>query len=311
MSGQAASSPRIGWIGTGRMGIPMIERLLAAGERPLVWNRTRAKAEALAAQGATIAGSVRELAGCEVVFSMLAGPEDVEAMVAGPGGLLSDPAAAPALIIECSTISADASARVRAAAVARGSAFLAAPVSGNPVAVRAGRLVFVVSGPEQAFLRALPLLRAIGANAVRVGEAEEARIIKLCVNTLLGVLTQGLSEVLVLAEKSGVPRRVMMDFLNDSALGSAFTRYKVPAFVGLDFTPTFTPGMLRKDMDLGLAQARGAEVPMPLATLTREMIQGLMGSGVTELDFAALLLQQARLSGLDPAPEEAGPPRTL
>jgi 3-hydroxyisobutyrate dehydrogenase-like beta-hydroxyacid dehydrogenase len=311
MSVEAASSPRIGWIGTGRMGVPMLERLLAVGERPLVWNRTRAKAEPLAAQGAAVADSARGLAHCEVVFSMLAGPEEVEGIITGPGGLLSDPTTAPAVIVECSTISADASARVRATAAARGTAFLAAPVSGNPVAVRAGRLVFVVSGPEETFARVLPLLRVIGAHAVRVGEGEEARIVKLCVNTLLGVLTQGLSEVLVLAERSGVPRRVMMDFLNDSALGSAFTRYKVPAFVGLDFTPTFTLGMLRKDMDLSLAQARGVEVPMPLATLTREMIQGLIGSGVTELDFAALLLQQARMSGFDPAPEEAGPPRTL
>jgi 3-hydroxyisobutyrate dehydrogenase-like beta-hydroxyacid dehydrogenase len=120
---------------------------------------------------------------------------------------------------------------------------------------------------------------------------------------MLGVVTQCMAEITVLAQKAGVPRHAFLDFLNKSVMGSTFTRYKTPAFVNLDFHVTFTPYLLRKDLDLGLEAGRKFGVPMPLASITRDLIQAMMGSGMTEEDFSTLLLQQARSSGLELEPE--------
>lgn len=293
----------IGWAGAGRMGSSMASRLLKAGCDVAVWNRTRAKAAPLADKGAAIVDRPADLAGRDIVFTMLAGSDDFLAVVTGPDGLLSRDGVAPKILIDCTTVSEEASARARAAAAERGTAFLAAPVSGNAKVVKAGKLSFVVSGPHPAFDEALPYLAALGVGASYVGEGEHARIVKICHNVLLGVVTQSLAEVTVLAEKAGVPRHAFLAFLNQSVMGSVFSRYKTPAFVNLDFSVTFTPALLRKDIELGLAAGRRLDVPMPLAAQTREIVQALIGNGFTETDFAQLLTLQARASGLELEPE--------
>jgi 3-hydroxyisobutyrate dehydrogenase-like beta-hydroxyacid dehydrogenase len=181
--------------------------------------------------------------------------------------------------------------------------FLAAPVSGNAKVIKAGKLVFVVSGPQAAYDDARPYLDLMGRGSSYVGEGELARIVKICHNVFLGVVTQSLAEITVLAQKAGVPRHAFLDFMNQSVMGSTFSRYKTPAFVNLDFTVTFTPHLLRKDLDLGLASGRRFEVPMPLASLTRDIVQTLIGRGMTEQDFAQLLILQAEASGLKLEPE--------
>jgi 3-hydroxyisobutyrate dehydrogenase-like beta-hydroxyacid dehydrogenase len=301
----ATAAARIGWIGTGRMGYAMAERLATAGADVTVWNRTAAKAAALTARGAKIAPTLSALAACDIVFCMVSTWDDVREVIAGPGGLLADPRQAPRLVIECSSISLEGSAQLRALLQARNVALLAAPVSGNAKVIKAGRLTFVCSGPRSAFDEALPYLRMIGAAASYVGDAELARIVKICHNVFLGVVTQSLAEITVLAQKAGVPRHAFLDFINQSVLGSTFTRYKAPAFVHLDFTVTFTPQLLRKDLDLGLEAGRRFEVPMPLASLTRDAVQTLIGHGMTEQDFAQLLLLQAEASGIKLEAEKA------
>ena len=293
----AAPGGRLGWIGIGRMGYAMAERLAKAGADVTVWNRTRAKAEPLAARGAKIADRVADLAACEVVFVMVSTWDDVKEVVTGPGGLLSG-AAAPKLVVECSSISLEGSAELRALLAARGVALLAAPVSGNAKVIKAGRLSFVCSGPRAAFDRALPYLRMIAPSASYVGDGELARIVKICHNVFLGVVTQSLAEITVLAQKAGVPRHALLDFMNQSVMGSTFSRYKTPAFVNLDFKVTFTPKLLRKDLDLGLDAAKTHDVPMPLAAITRDLVQTMIGRGMTEQDFAQLLLLQAEASGM-------------
>ena len=243
----------VGWIGTGRMGAAMARRLARAGADVTVWNRTRAKAEGLAADGARVADRITDLADRDVVFTMVATSADLEAVLTGPDGLLTRGDAAPSLVVDCSTVSAETSAAMRAAAASRGVEFLASPVSGNGKVVAAGKLSLVVSGPEAAYQRVAPLLETIGRAATYVGEGEAARLVKICHNLLLGVVTQSLAEITVLAEKGGVSRAALLDFVNNSVMGSTFTRYKTPAFVKLDYTPTFTPVLLRKDFDLGLA----------------------------------------------------------
>ena len=298
-----AGLPGTGWIGTGRMGFALAGRLLDAGHPLLVHNRTRARAEPLAARGAVIADRITDLAGCGTVFTMVASSPDFAEITLGEHGLLNG-GTAPRVLVDCSTVDAEVSARVRAAAARTGTLLLAAPVSGNPGVVAAGRASFAVSGPEQAYHEVRPLLAALGTAVTYVGEGEAARLVKLCHNILLGVLAQSLVEVTVLAEKHGVPRAAFLEFLNSSVLASAFTRYKAPALVHLDFTPTFTTTLLRKDLDLGLAAARGAEVPMPIAAAVHQLVQVAVGAGHGEQDFAALLLEQARAAALTLVPED-------
>jgi 3-hydroxyisobutyrate dehydrogenase-like beta-hydroxyacid dehydrogenase len=299
----AASGTRVGWIGIGRMGYAMAERLAKGGADLTVWNRTRSKAEPLAQHGAKVAAALPELAACDIVFCMVSTWDDVKEVVAGAGGLLSNPGRAPRLLVECSSISLEGSAELRRLLQARDVQLLAAPVSGNAKVIKAGRLSFVCSGPKAAFDAALPYLKMIAPAASYVGEGELARIVKICHNVFLGVVTQSLAEITVLAQKAGVPRHAFLDFMNQSVVGSTFTRYKTPAFVNLDFKVTFTPHLLRKDLDLGLDAGRHFEVPMPLASLTRDIVQTLIGRGMTEQDFAQLLLLQAQASGMKLEPE--------
>jgi 3-hydroxyisobutyrate dehydrogenase len=296
---------RLGWVGTGRMGYSLVSRLLRAGCDVAVYNRTRAKAEPLTEHGATIVDSPAELADREIVFTMVAGPDDFQQVIAGPQGLLSNPAACPQLIVDSTTASPDASAAVRAQAAERDVDLLAAPVSGNPKVVDAGLLTFVVSGPRGAFDRAEPFLDLLGQGATYVGEGELARLAKICHNLLLGVVAQSLAEIAVLAEKGGICRADLLAFINSSVMGSMFTRYKTPALVKLDYSPTFTPVLLRKDFDLGFEQARELNVPMPVAAAARELVQALIGEGRDQEDFAALLDLEARASGLELEPEAA------
>jgi 3-hydroxyisobutyrate dehydrogenase-like beta-hydroxyacid dehydrogenase len=285
------------------MGFAMAARLARAGIDVAVWNRTRAKAEPLADLGCTVVDAIADLRRCDVVFTMVSTPADLEQVLLGEGGLLADEHDRPRIVVDCSTVSTESSEQVRAECSRRGIDFLAAPVSGNGKVVRSGGLSLVVSGPEQTFEEVAPLLRHLGKSATYVGEGDVARLVKICHNLMLGVVTQSLAEITVLAEKGGVPRAAFLEFLNNSVMGSVFTRYKSPAFVNLDFTPTFTPVLLRKDFDLGLAAARQLDVPMPVAAATAQLVQASVSSGRVDEDFAILLDLQAASSALELKPE--------
>jgi 3-hydroxyisobutyrate dehydrogenase len=296
---------RLGWIGAGRMGFALASRLLADGHDVAVWNRTRAKAEPLAELGATIVDAPADLADRDIVFTMVGGDRDFQQVVLGENGLLSRDGAAPRVLVDSTTISPNASQVVRDQAEQRGTAVLAAPVSGNPKVVAAGRLTIVASGPRDAFDLAQPYLDLFGAGVTYVGEGDRARLVKICHNLMLGIVAQTLAEITVLAEKGGVSRADLMAFLNDSVMGSMFTRYKTPAYVNLDFAPTFTPALLLKDFHLGFAAAKELEVPMPVAAAAEQVVQSLVGNGYDDVDFAALLEYEAKASGLELRPEEA------
>jgi 3-hydroxyisobutyrate dehydrogenase len=294
----------LGWVGTGRMGYALATRLLEAGCELSVYNRTRAKAEPLAELGATVVDSPAQLADRDIVFTMVAGPEDFKAVVLGDDGLLSRSDVAPSVVVDSSTVSPDASAEVRARTESRDVALLAAPVSGNPSVVDAGKLTLVVSGPSEAWEAARPYLELFGAGATYVGEGDVARLVKICHNLMLGVVAQSLAEITVLAEKGGVSRAAFLEFLNKSVMGSMFTRYKTPAIVNLDFTPTFTPALLYKDFHLGFEAAEEHGVPMPVAAAAQQVVQTLMGFGYDDIDFMALLELEARGSSLELEPED-------
>ena len=292
---------RVGWIGTGRMGFALAQRLSRAGVDVAAWNRTRAKAEPLTESGVTVVDDPSDLADRDVVFTMVSTSADLDQVL---DRLLADPDRAPRHVVDCSTVSSEASAAARLRLAKRGVSFIAAPVSGNGKVVRAGMLSLVCSGPADVYAEVLPLLELLGRHVTYVGDGEHARLVKICHNLLLGVVTQNLAEITVLAEKGGVPRSAFLDFINNSVMGSVFTRYKTPAFVNLDFTPTFTPVLLRKDFDLGLAVARELDVPMPLAAITAQLVQASVSSGRVGEDFAILLDLQAASAGLKLKPED-------
>lgn len=285
------------------MGYPMAARLLKAGADVSVYNRTRSKAEPLGELGAKIVDRPAGLADRDIVFTMVAGPEDFKQVTLGEGGVLAGPRGTPKILIDCSTVSEEASITVRAAAQQKGASMLAAPVSGNGKVVKAGKLSIVASGPKDAYDKALPYLEALGIGVSYVGEGETARMVKICHNVFLGIMAASMAEVTILAEKNGVPRHAFLDFMNKSVLGSMFTRYKSPAYVNLDFTPTFTSKLLRKDLDLGLSAAHALDVPMPVTSTVREILQALIGNGYADTDFAALIAQQAKNAGMTIKPE--------
>lgn len=298
-----ATGEQVGWIGAGRMGAALIKRLLDAGTEVWVYNRTRSKADALAEHGAKVVDSPADLATLDLVFTMVGGPEDVLEVTIGPEGALSRDDARPSVVVDSTTIDPATSERVRAEARERGVDILAAPVSGNPKVVESGRLTVVASGPEAAYQRALPHLENFGRKVTYVGTEDEARLVKICHNLMLGIVTQTMAEISLLAEASGVSRADLLDFLNDSVMGSMFTKYKTPAFVNLDYAPTFTWHLLRKDFELGLATANELDIPVPTAALVHSIIVEGIGLGYGDQDFAAMLTKQARASGREVEPE--------
>lgn len=294
---------QVGWIGAGRMGSELIKRLLNSGTEVWVYNRTRAKAEALAEHGAKVVDSPADLATLDIVFTMVGGPDDVMEVTVGENGALSRDDARPSVVVDSTTIDPTTSEELRAAAAELGVDVLAAPVSGNPKVVKSGKLTVVASGPEEAFKKAEPHLDNFGSKVTYVGSEDEARLVKICHNLMLGIVSQSMAEISMLAEASGVTRADLFEFLNDSVMGSMFTRYKTPAFVNLDYTPTFTWHLLRKDFELGLSTATELDIPVPTAALVHSIIVEGIGLGYGEQDFAAMLTKEARASGREIEPE--------
>ncbi|MBJ7474359.1 MAG: NAD(P)-dependent oxidoreductase [Betaproteobacteria bacterium] len=292
-------SKKIGWIGLGRMGEAMVKRLLQAGYEVEVWNRTRSKAEPLAKYGAVVVNNVLDLAGCETVITMVSTTKDLKQVLFGPGGLVTT-STKPKMVVDSSSISQEGSAEVRKELEALGIGYLCAPVSGNAKVAKAGLLLVVSSGPRDLYNIAEPYFQAMAKKCMWIGEGELARVWKIAHNTMFGVVIQNLCEITVLAEKAGIPRHLFLESINDSVLGSMYTRYKTPVLTNLNFEQvTFTPELLLKDMDLGMAAAKAHGVVMPSAAATRESIARMVGRGYGDIDFSALLIEVAKDSGLE------------
>ena len=292
-------SKKIGWIGLGRMGEAMVKRLLQAGHEVEVWNRTRSKAEPLAKYGAVVVNNVLDLADCETVITMVSTTKDLKQVLFGPGGLVTT-STKQKMVVDSSSISQEGSAEVRKELEALGIGYLCAPVSGNAKVAKAGLLLVVSSGPRDLYNIAEPYFQAMAKKCMWIGEGELARVWKIAHNTMFGVVIQNLCEITVLAEKAGIPRHLFLESINDSVLGSMYTRYKTPVLTNLNFEQvTFTPELLLKDMDLGMAAAKAHGVVMPSAAATRESIARMVGRGYGDIDFSALLIEVAKDSGLE------------
>jgi 3-hydroxyisobutyrate dehydrogenase-like beta-hydroxyacid dehydrogenase len=277
----------VGLIGLGHMGAAFAERLLEAGFPLVVYNRTVSKTDPIAARGASVAGSAVELAGrVDVVLTSLSDDDALEAVAAEVVA-----AARPGtVLVDLSTVSPAASARVAAEAEAASVSYLRAPVSGNPTVVRGGKLSFIVSGPAAALAQAEPVLLAIGPTIHVVGDAEQARIVKLAVNLVIGGLAEVLSEALVLGESAGVSRADLLDVMGSSAAGAPFVKYKTEPLLRDDFSATFTTALMEKDIDLILDAAGENGVDLPVAHELKRLLRAASEAGYADDDFIALFL---------------------
>lgn len=288
----------IAWIGVGRMGLPMAGFLVAAGYRVTAYDPVAAQVAAIVAQGGVAAGSAPDAArDAEVVFSSLPDDRAFLGATLGEDGVLA--AMRPgAIYVDTSTVSAEASGTVAAAAAERRIAYVRMPVSGNATSAKAGQLTALASGPADAWARVRPAVERFSVAQVYLGDAEQARYMKLVVNLLVANTAALMAEALALGRKGGIDWSTMLDALAASTLGSPWLKAKTAALKVRDFSPTFTTRQILKDIDLMLAAGAADGVPMPLTAVTRQQMQAIVGDGFAEEDFIAIVKQVERQSGL-------------
>jgi 3-hydroxyisobutyrate dehydrogenase-like beta-hydroxyacid dehydrogenase len=288
---------RVGVVGLGSMGAAIARRLEPTEHELTVWNRSPAPCEEFAGRGVAVAASPGELiAGVDACISMLSNGPAVEAV--GEQLIAAVPAGEPRTWIEMSTIDVATSARIAARAAAAGLGYLRAPVSGNPTVVAAGNLTIVASGPEETLERVRPLLADVGPNLFHVGEAEQARAMKLALNLMIAASTQMLAEALVMGEANGLDRAAMLEVMSASVVGSPFVKYKAQPLIEDDYASTFSAALLAKDLDLIIDCANSAGVPLPATAVVRQTVQSCISSGMGELDLSALVPLLRREAGL-------------
>jgi 3-hydroxyisobutyrate dehydrogenase-like beta-hydroxyacid dehydrogenase len=277
----------VGLIGLGNMGTAFAERLLDGDYELVVYNRTPEKAGPLVARGAAQAETAADLAGrVDVVLTSLADDEALEAVAATVVA-----AARPGtVLVDMSTVSPAASARVAALAADASVNYLRAPVSGNPTVVRAGNLSLIVSGARETFERVEPVIRTIGPTVHHVGDGEQARIVKLAINLMIAGLAELMSEALVLGEAAGVSRADLLEVAGSSAAGAPFVKYKTEPLLRDDFSATFTTALMEKDVDLVLDAADEAGVRLPMAREMKALLRAAIDAGYGDDDFMALYL---------------------
>ncbi len=287
---------RVAVLGLGRMGAPIAERLERAGHELAVWNRSPAAIEPFVARGATrLEHPRRAWEHAELVITMLADDTAVKAVTLGAEtGLLAAPPAqerdaGTRTLVDMSTISAATSAEIAAVTDRDGVSYLRAPVSGNPSVVVAGNLAIIVSGSAEEFERLSPTLKDIGPNLFHVGTGEQARIVKLALNLMIGGTTQLLAEALVLAQQHGLERQKMLEVIAGSAIGSPYVKYKQETLLSGDYTSTFTASLLHKDLDLALSAGHAASVPLPVTTVVQQLVEDCIAKGMGDLDLAVLV----------------------
>ena len=289
---------RIGFIGLGNMGKPLATRLIEAGFPVTVWNRTSAKSEELAKRGAKVARSPRELATLsDVIITVILDDAALEAITVGEAGLLAG-LARGSILIEMSTLNPEPSSRLARALEERGATMLRAPLWGTPPQVEAGKLIIMISGERKAYEECREIFSTLGHKIFHVGEAEEARYLKLIHNTMLGISSQMLAETLAFGEKAGLKWEVMCEMLNNSLLASPVMTLKLGQLTKRDYKAISPVSMLAKDLDITLSVAKGMGVPMPATALTHQFLGTLKATGRGELDYAALLLLMEELSGI-------------
>jgi 3-hydroxyisobutyrate dehydrogenase len=290
--------PKIAFVGLGAMGSAMAQRLLAAGHSVTGYNRTRAKAEALASKGLLVADSARAaVEGASVVLSMVTDSEALRDVALRPDGIVAG-LSRGAVWAEMSTVSPTVTRMLGERVAEKGAALLDAPVSGSTVTIAQGQLSFIVGGDTAALERIRPYLLAIGPTITHVGALGLAVTMKIAVNLSIGVQMLAFSESVLLAEKSGIPREKAVEVMLKGVTASPMLKYRGPFVLDMPDEALFNVMLMQKDMRLALEQGRAVGVPLPATGLVHELLTGARGLGLAEKDFAAVFDVLAKLSGL-------------
>jgi 3-hydroxyisobutyrate dehydrogenase-like beta-hydroxyacid dehydrogenase len=288
----------VGWIGTGKLGLPMAARLAASGVGVQAYVRSPERVEAIRARH-VICVTFEEMASQNLVFSSL--PDD--AALCKVAEKLIPALRRGGALVETSTVSPTISAEIGKELAAQGIAYLRAPVSGNPIVAEAGKLTAMVSGPKDAFETIRPLMASYSQAQFWLGEGEQARYAKLAVNLMLAVSAGMLGEALALARRGHVATANLLDVIAASALGSPMVVGKVGFLKAADYTPTFSGQQMAKDLDLILSAANATGVPAPLAAFMRTQFAATRARGEIDQDFIAVVKIAQRVAGLDEARE--------
>lgn len=289
----------LGFVGLGAMGELIVPRLMAAGHKVTGWNRTRAKAEPLIAQGMAFAATPREAAqNADIVFSIVTDSPAVKAVALGKDGIIAG-LKKGGIYIDMSTIEPEVSREVAAEFAKAGSVMLDGPLSGSPVTVKAGNASVMIGGDEAAFERAKPVLLAIGPKVTRIGANGLACQMKIAVNLLLMVEVVCFGEAVALAEKGGVNREVAVDAILKSVAASPVLGYRGPFIIdgNMPKVPLADVTLQQKDMILALNLGRKLGSPTPLAAAANEMMNACRGLGIDHNDFVVVHQVYRKLGG--------------
>jgi 3-hydroxyisobutyrate dehydrogenase-like beta-hydroxyacid dehydrogenase len=293
-----ADKQRIGWIGLGKMGVPMSQNLAKAGYPLTVYNRSAAKTKALADQGAKVADSPKALAAdADVIISMISDDSVLEAVSCGSDGAFEG-AKKGAIYMDMSTVSPQASGRVAKAAEAKGIKYLRAPVSGSTVLATSGKLTIFASGPRDAYDKCVPIFDCMGQKSFHVGAGEEARYLKLVLNMMVGLTSAMTAEALAFGEKGGMDWSQMIDIVNNSVVASPLVGYKSQMLKDRNYAPAFTVNQMAKDFDIALDTGKAMDLPMPLTSLARQFYGTMKATGKGNLDFFAFVKMLEEFGGI-------------
>src|SRR6266853_837632 len=289
---------KVGFIGLGRMGAGMAGNLLTAGHAVTVYNRTRAKAEALVRRGAKEAATIADACRGDAVFTMLANDEAVEAVVFGEHGILEN-LPAGGIHISSSTISVGLAERLAAAHAGVGQGFVAAPVFGRPDVAAAGNLYVLAAGERAAVQTTAPLLDAIGQKTLVISETPTAAyLVKLSGNFLIGSVIEALGEAMAFVGKGGIDARQYVEILTSTLFGAPIYKTYGTLLAEGKFEPAgFAAPLGQKDIRLVLAAAEDLRVPMPIASLLRDRFLALLAQGGDRLDWTAIGALAAKDAG--------------
>jgi 3-hydroxyisobutyrate dehydrogenase-like beta-hydroxyacid dehydrogenase len=292
------TAPTVGWIGLGKLGLPMAACLARSGAAVIGFDRDAGRLALAADRGITPVGSAAEAAsGRTFVFTSLPDDQVLRAVLLGANGLIS--AMAPgATLLETSTVSPAASAEVVGEAAKAGISYIRLPISGSATLAETGQVSCFASGQKVAFEAAQPLIARFTRAQTWLGEAEEARYAKLAINLMISVSAGMMAEALTLARKGGIGWQAFLDVMAESAVASPFVKYKVGPLAARDFAPTFTARQLVKDLGLILDAAETAEVPVPLTAMLRQSYSAILAAGEGEADFITIVRHVERLAGL-------------
>jgi 3-hydroxyisobutyrate dehydrogenase-like beta-hydroxyacid dehydrogenase len=288
----------IGWIGVGKMGLPMTRNLLKAGFPLAAYDIDKKPLQEISKDGAQIADSVRALAQqAAVIVSMVPDDRALESVAMGAEGLLQH-AKAGTTYIDMSTVSPALSARIGAEAQKKEILHLRAPVSGSTESAGAGTLTILVSGPGEAFEQCGDIFKVLGQKVFHVGTADEARYLKLLVNMMVGITSAMTAEALIFGKKGGLDWNQMIDIINNSVVASPLVGFKVQLLKEKRFPAAFSVSQMSKDFDLALDTGRTLDIPLPITSLTRQLFGAMKATGRGNMDYFGLVSLLEEIAGM-------------